>query len=318
MHNRYYFTFTALIIYIYGFACTTLYSQAEYTDLMRDYILINEHSKKIKDAKIKTSIEIFTSGAKHDTLRMNEYDASGNVLKEFSKRDTSSDKSGTYFVKNNYYIYKDNVLVEKIDSSSQQVKKHYIEYDDVGNISNEEVKSQNTVITEIEYEYDNLSRLIESTAKDKINSCKIIESYSYDSYNNLAKKSTKNECLGSKTKPVNTVYAYKYDSKYRILEKQATYPNAGYKILTYKYGANGEVTESYESAGSDSYENSVYVYDEKSNSIRIEISEIIGDLTKKSLKVIQNDKFGNKLEEKYFDSNGQLVYTIKINYEYYK
>ena len=55
----------------------------------------------------------------------------------------------------------------------------------------------------------------------------------------------------------------------------------------------------------------------KNNTIKIEISEIIVDLTKKSSKIIQNDKFGNKLEEKYFDSNGQLVYTIKINYEYY-
>jgi hypothetical protein len=318
MHIKYYLTYTAVIVYFCGIGSTRLYGQAEYTDLMRDYVMINRDVKKIKDAKIKSAAEIFISGNTQDTLNRAEYDAGGNILKEFSKRDTSSDNSGAYIVKNNHYIYKDNLLVEKIDSSSSQVKKHFIEYDDLSNIVKEDVKVQNTLIAETEYEYDNLSRLIESSTKDILNSCKVIESYSYDSYNNLAKKSTKNECLGTKTKPVNTIYNYKYDSKYRIIEKQATYPNAGYKILTYKYGANGEVVESYESGGSDSYENSVYVYDEKNNSVKIEISEIIGDLTKKSVKVIQNDKFGNKLEEKYFDSNGQLVYTIKINYEYYK
>jgi hypothetical protein len=317
MRIKYFTANIAAIVCVYSFVNCSVYSQAEYTDLVREYVKINENAQKIKVAKIKSVAEIFISGTINDTLRAAEYDVNGNLTGELTKRDTSAEKNGAFLIKRYGYMYKDGLLIERVDMSGAVPKKHYITYDDVGNISNEVVKEQGKVILETDYEYDNLSRLIESSSKDVVNSCKINESYSYDSYNNLAKKSTKNECLGSKTKPVNTIFTYKYDSKNRILEKQSTYPNAGYKMLTYKYGKNGEVTEFYESEGTDSYENTIYVYDDKTSTINVEKNEVIGELTKKITGVIQNDKFGNIVEEKYYDSNGKLLYTKKNIYEYY-
>lgn len=309
---------TAIILGIIGLLNVSVFSQAEYTDLVKEYVKINEGSKKIKDAAIKSTAVLFISGDHQDTLRYTEYDANGNIVTQFSKIDTSLDKKGEFEIKRFTYTYKDNILIEKIDISGSIARKYYITYDELANITKETVKEQGKIIMETEYEYDNLSRLIESSIKDVKNNCKISESYSYDSYNNLAKKSTKNECSGATGKPVNTIYSYKYDTKNRIIEKQATYPNAGYKILTYEYGKNGEILKSYESEGSSSYESTVYSYDDKAGNISVEKNEVMGDLTKKVTGTIQNDKFGNRVEEKYFDSNGKLLYTIKSNYEFYK
>lgn len=308
-----------IIITLCAFCIITqhAFSQAEYTDLVRNYIILNENAAKIKSSKIKNASVVYISGTRIDTLRVTEYDNTGNVLMDYTRRDTSSGKVGEYVSTRYTYLYKEGRLVEKVDISTLIPRKHYIEYDDIGNISKEEVKEQGKTVFEIEYEYDNLSRLIESSEKDVVNKCKIAESYSYDSYNNLAKVSTKDECTGTKGKPVNTTYSYKYDSKSRIIEKQAIYPNAGYKILTYKYGPKGEVLEAYESAGSDSYEKTFYTYEDNSNTMKVEKDENIGELTKKVSGTIENDKLGNRLEEKYYDSNGKLLYSIKYNYEFY-
>lgn len=299
------------------FLTYSCYSQAEHTDLYKDYFKINENAKSIKDAKIKSVLELYIKGEQTDTVKYTEYDQNGNITRNITKTDTSLDKSGQYIYTNYTYIYKEGRLTEKIDSSAKDIKKHYITYGDLGDITGEEIKIGAVLIKEIEYEYDNLSRLIESTSNDKINKCKIIESYAYDSYNNLAKKTIKNECTGTKEKPVSITYNYKYDNKSRIIEKQAIYPNAGYKVISYQYSPDGKIISSYESAGSDTYDNTKYSYDDKTNSVKIEKSEILGDLTKNSSGVIQNDKFGNRIEEKYFDSNGKLIFMVKNIYVYY-
>lgn len=299
------------------FTAVSCYAQAEYTDLYKDYFKINENAKSIKEAKIKSAIEINIKGEQADTVRYTEYDRDGNITRNIAKTDTSQDRSGQYLYTNYTYIYKEGRLTEKIDSSSKDVKKHFITYGDLGDITGEEIKSGTVLVKEIEYEYDNLSRLTEATTTDKISKCKIIITYDYDSYNNLAKKTVKNECLGTKEKPVNITFNYKYDNKYRIIEKQAIYPNAGYKVISYQYGPKGEVISQYESAGSDTYDNIKYIYDDKTNSVKIEKTETTGDLNKISTGTILNDKSGNRLEEKYFDSNGKLIFEIKNIYQYY-
>lgn len=300
------------------YACTgifnlTAFSQAEQPEMYRNYIMINENAKKIKDSKIKTVYEVYSEKGKADTLRFAEYDAAGNITREIVKTDSTVAPGK---LKNNSYVYKEGRLIERIDSSAD-VKRYFISYDEFGGIVKEDVKVQGKLSFETEYEYDNLGRLTESSTKDLINKCKVIIAYAYDSYNNLAKESIKDECKGTKDKPVNVVYNYKYDNKSRIIEKQSIYPNAGYKIMNYQYGPNGELISSYESQGSDTYDNTKFTYDEKTNTIKVEKSEVMGDLTKTITGTIQNDKFGNRIEEKYFDSNGNLLYSIKNIYQYY-
>lgn len=307
------------VLLFFGLIClnNSIFAQAEYTELVRNYILLNENAVKIKSSKIKSVSVLYVTGERTDTLRVTEYDNAGNVIMAYVRKDTSAGQSGEYVSTRYTYLYKEGRLVEKMDISGLIPKKYFIEYDDIGNIAKEEIKEQGKTIYEIEYEYDNLSRLIESSAKDQVKKCKISEKYSYDSYNNLAKVSTKDECTGTESKPVSTTYTYKYDSKSRIIEKQAVYPNAGYKMLTYKYGPKGEVLEAYESEGNDSYEKTFYTYDDNTKTTKVEKDEIIGDLTKKVSGTVIMDKQGNKLEEKYFDANGKTLYSIKYNYEFY-
>lgn len=294
----------------------SVFSQAELPDLYRDYFKINERSAKLKEAKVQSVLTIYSKDGISDTTGFAVYDQSGNILKNVSKKDTSAQQKGEFVYTNISYVYKEGRLTEKIDSSSKDIKKHTLDYDDMGNITGEQIKINNSKVFEIDYEYDDLARLIESSAKDVIRKCTITETYAYDSYNNLAKKTLKNECSAVKEKPLTLTYSYNYDNKYRIIEKQVIYPNAGFKMINYIYGKNGELISVSETEGADTRENIKYKY-EDSSMVKIEKTETIGDIVKTITGIAMNDKSGNLLEEKYYDSNGKLLFEIKNIYQYY-
>ncbi len=183
------------------------------------------------------------------------------------------------------------------------------------NITDEELFIHNKLVQKYSYEYDDLSRLIESTQYDIANDCKIIESYDYNSYNNLVKLAVKNKCIQGEGKPLETKYNYTYDNSYRILENKTIATSGEYKTETFTYTADGKPESSYEITGKDSYIKRQYTYDK--NNVRIQKTEVKEELSKSSDVIITYDKFGNRLEEEYFDPNGKLIYTYKFIYTYY-
>jgi hypothetical protein len=307
-----------LILLALVFLLTASYGQqAEYPAVVNNYLKINDNSKKINASNIRKCTELMLVKGRQDTLKINYYDKAGNLSQQYLYLVAAGDKAGIDY-HNSFYLYgKDGRLMQKIDSSSNEIKRIVISYDDVGNISKEEVKSKNEVIKEISYEYDNLSRLIESTEKDLIGSCKIVEQYAYDSYNNLAKLTVKNSCNNSISKSLVTTISYKYDAKYNIIEKQSAFPSGGFKNETFKYDAKGLLVESYESTGPDSYNKVIYEHDIPNGIVKSEKTEVVGEVQTRFNQVFKYDKNGNLLEEKYSGPKGEEIYTRKNIYEYY-
>jgi len=294
----------------------SLFAQAEYPRIIRSYLKINDNAKIIKDAKINSAIEVLIIDGRQDTMRISEYDNDGYILREFTRTDTSKEKKGEFITKSIKYIYNNfKNLTEKFDSSAANIKKYYIKYDELYNITDEELFIQNKSIQKYSYEYDDLSRIVEATMKDMVNDCKVIENYDYDSYNNLVLLTIKNKCIPGEDKPLLTKYNYKYDKDYRILGKITSSSNGEYKTETFTYTADGKPETSYEITGKDSYINRKYTYD--NNSVRIQKTEVKEELSTSSDVVIKYDKFGNRLEEEYFDPNGKLLYSYKFIYTYY-
>ena len=294
---------------------STSLAQAEYPRVLKTYLKINENAKSIKDSKIKKTIELLVIDSRQDTLKITDYDQDGYITSEFSKAVISKEKKGEYVIRNCTYVYNNfKLLTEKVDSTGEQLKKYYLKYDEFYNITDEELFVQNKLAQKYSYEYDDLSRLIETTLKDQENDCKIIETYDYNSYNNMVKLSVLNKCIGDK-KPVETKYNYKYDKDYRILEKLIISASGENKTETFTYTADGKPETSYEMMGGDSYINRKYTYD--NNNVRIQKTEVKGELSTSSDVLIKYDKLGNRLEEEYFDPNGKLLYTYKFIYTYY-
>ncbi len=148
-----------------------------------------------------------------------------------------------------------------------------------------------------------------------MNDCKITELYDYDSYNNLVKITIKNKCTGGEDKPIETKFNYIYDKEYRILEKKTSSSSGEYKTETFTYTADGKPATSYEIPGKDAYINKKYIYDK--NTIRIQKTEVNGELSISSEILITLDKNGNRLTEQYFDNSGKLLYTYKFIYTFY-
>lgn len=296
--------------------CRVYYAQAEYPRAIKTYIKLNDNASAVKKAKIRSSVEILINGSKIDTIRATEYDIDGYILSEMYKIDTSFGKTGKYLTRKNYYKYNNfKLLFEKIDSSSENPKKYNFKFDEFYNITEEKIFIMNKLVATYEYEYDDLSRLIESVLKDAVNDCKITETYVYDSYNNLVKVTERNKCIPGSDKPIETKYNYTYDKEYRILEKKTIGTSGEFKTETFTYTADGKPESAYEITGSNYYINRKYIYD--NNGVRIKKSEVSGDITIESDILIKYDKNGNRISEEYFSPEGKLLYIYKFNYEYY-
>ena len=306
-----------LVIFILAlFSYSLIYSQAEYPKVVMEYIRVNDAAKKIKDAKIRKCTEIMSVNNSQDTTQVFYYDNTGNLSQRFLLANASKYKDSDHGNSSYFYLYNNGILVQKIDSSNGVAKKTVISYDEFGNISKEEVKSRSETLSEISYEYDNLSRLIESVEKDAVQNCKTTQRYDYDSYNNLTKLSVKSSCNGIGSNLNATVFTYKYDAKYNIIEKRTTYPTGSYKIESFKY-ANGLLVESYVSTSNDAYVKSIYHNDAATNTIKVEETEVVGDVFTAYNRLRKYDKFGNLVEEYYTGPDGKEIYTMKNKYEYY-
>jgi hypothetical protein len=307
-----------LIISLLFIELTSLYSQAEFPRVVMDYQRINDNAKQIRESKIRKCVEVKLVNNVADTMKILYFDNNGNLLQQFIADESTKDADDykkSYF--NYFYLYDiTGKLIQKIDSSGGNVLKFTLSYDDVGNISGEEVKSHNEVIREVTFEYDQLSRLIESKEKDIIQGCKTTETYSYDSYNNLAKLIYKTSCSQS-TKAPSTTYIYKYDQKSNIIEKQTSLSAGGFKTEMFKYGDKGRLTETYITTGKDSYIKYVYTNDIANNTIKIEKTVGDGEVTATSMQVLRYDKFWNLIEEQSIAPNGKELYTKKNIYEFY-
>lgn len=310
-------TYRAFLIFcVIFFTGQDCFAQAEYPRSVKIYLKINDGAKQIKQSKISISTEILVSGGREDTLKVSLYDQDGYILKELSKVDTSAEKKGEYITRNYSYVYNGyKLLTEKIDSSFASPKKYILKYDEFYNITDEEVFVNNKPVQKYEYEYDDLSRLIETTQKDLVYDCKIIDTYDYDSYNNLVKVISKNRCIQGESKPLETRYNYTYDKDYRILEKRTNSTSGEVKTETFTYTSDGKPESSYEITGKDSYTSKKYTYE--NNSIRIKKIETIGELSISSDILIKLDKAGNRVLEEYFDPSGKLLYSYKFQYNYY-
>lgn len=306
-----------IIIFFAFFAANfSLLAQAEYPKVIKNYIKLNENVKIIKDSKIMLKTEVISINGRDDTVRQTSFDPDGYIINEIIKVDTSKEKMGEYITRKYSYIYNNfKLLTEKFDSSGAVPKKFYMKYDEFYNVTDEETFVQNKRVQQNSYEYDDLSRLSEATLKDLVNDCKVIETYDYDSYNNLVRITVKNKCITGEDKPIETKFNYTYDKDYRILEKKTNASSGEYKTETFTYTADGKPESSYEITGKDSYISKKYTYDK--NNIRIKKTEVNGELSSASDILIKLDKNGNRLEEQYFDTEGKLLYTYKFLYTYY-
>ncbi|HRJ86195.1 MAG TPA: hypothetical protein PK753_11020 [Ignavibacteria bacterium] len=309
---RYFSSFCVILIFT-----QFVYAQAEYPRAVNTYLRLNEDNKQVKASKISITTEVLSTNGKEDTIKYTIYDSDGYIVKEYSKLDTSAEKSGQFVNRNLTFIYNIyKLLTEKIDSSESQVKKYYLKYDDLYNITSEEMFVNNKLAQKYEYEYDDLSRLIESNLRDLVQECRITENYDYDSYNNLVKITTRNKCPGGTDKPVEVKYNYAYDKDYRILEKKTILPGSDFRAESFTYTPEGKPASSSEIIGTNFFIKRLYTYDK--NSVRIQKTQTKEELSTVSDLVIKYDNSGNRLIEEYYDPEGKILYTYKFIYTYYK
>lgn len=293
--------------------------QGEMTSVYNEYVKINENAKRIKDAKIRRSVSIITTKDRTDTLNTSYYDINGNLTNELNSVIVSTiDESKKIYQKSTFKYDEYSRVIEKIDSSGNEVKKKVLHYEEDGTLSGEDIYDwKGELIKEISHEYDPLSRLIETAEKNSSAKCRTIKKYTYDSYNNMAKYVLSSNCTDSASKSVNITYVYKYDSRSNIIEKNSYFSSKSFKTEKFTYGANGKVYQSYVITGPEIYTLNLYFYDNSNLLTKIEKSEVNGEDNKKFLIFYKNDKFGNVIEIRELTVTGVQSYVLKYEYEYY-
>lgn len=299
------------------FNCLTINAQAEYPEVIKKFVLINDKSKQIKAARIMKTTQVQVTNTRDDTIHIDLYDKNGNLVKEYDfNQDTTNGSKKSYQENYTYEYDSTGKIIQKIDSSVNKVIRTVIEYEDNGNFSTEEVYSNDTLALKESFDYDNLARLTECSGKNYAGDCKFVLSYVYDSYNNLVKIKSRNDC--ETTAPGEISFIIGYDKHSNIVSKNTIFPAGLNKVETFKYDNKNNLYESYESTSKDGYTEKSYTYDSLNHLARIDISNIIGDNTIKYSRSMKYDKFGNPTEVQYLDSKNQLINTIKYYYEYYQ
>ena len=300
------------------FNCLVVEAQAEYPEVIKKFVLINDKSKQIKASRVEKSIQVQVTNSREDTIHIDMYDRDGNLIKEYDfGQDTT--KGPRKIIQENYTYEYDPTgkIIGKIDSTTPgKIIKTVIEYEDNGNISKEVVYSNDLLALEESFDYDNLARLTECSGKNYIGDCKFVLDYIYDSYNNLAKIKSRNDCETSA--PGEISFMIRYDKHYNIISKNTIFPAGLSKVETFKYDNKNNLYESYESTTKDGYTEKSYSYDSLKHLARIDISNIIGENIIKYSRAMKYDTFGNPTEVQYLDSKNQQINTIKYYYEYYQ
>lgn len=296
-----------------------VFSQAEMTSVYNEYVKINENAKKLKDAKIKKSISIISTKESTDTLNISYYDINGNLVNEMNSVIVSSSVESKKIYQKSAYKYDEQFRVlEKFDSTSGEVRRKVLHYEADGTLSAEEIyNSKGELIKESSHEYDQLSRLIETTEKDNLAKCRTDKKYAYDSYNNMAKYVLSSNCNDSASKSLNITYVYKYDNKSNIIEKNTYFSSKNFKTESFTYGSNGKLYQSYIITGPEIYTLSLYFYDNSNFLTKIDKTEVNGSEKTKYLVFYKNDKFGNVLEIRELTVTGAQSYVLRYEYEYY-
>lgn len=300
------------------FNCLIVEAQAEYPEVIKKFVLINDKAKQIKASRIEKTIQVQVTNSRQDTIHINVYDMNGNLVKEYDfEQDTIKGSKRIYQENYTYEYDAAGRIIVKIDSTtSGKVIRTVIEYEDNGNFSKEDVYSNDTLELEESFDYDNLARLTECSGKNYLGDCKFVLDYVYDSYNNLAKIKSRNDCENTAQGEVSFITGY--DKHSNIVSKNTISPSGLSKVETFKYDNKNILYESYESTSKDGYSEKSYTYDSLKHLTRIDISNIIGDNTIKYSRVMKYDTFGNPAEVQYLDSKNQLINTIKYYYEYYQ
>lgn len=286
-------------------------------DLYNNFIKINDNAKKNKAAKIKIYAEIMAVNDKQDTTNIYQYDTNGILIKRLIQNIDTTRKENKIFYQNYTYVYKGGRLTERLDSTNGDIWRTVLYYDDLGNISKEELYFRSKLAMDRTYDFDELGRMIESNEVNYYQSCKIVEKFAYDSYNNMAKHSVRNDCKDLQGKVTEYKFGYKYDKKSNIIEKQSTYPSGGYNSETYKYDARGNMTEYYESNSKNEYSEAIYSYDKSNIKVKADRKEVIGGFTTLYAEKFVYDDKGNLIEDQNFNPNGELMFTRKYMYEFY-
>jgi hypothetical protein len=191
-------------------------------------------------------------------------------------------------------------------------------YDDNGSISKEEeYMGKSKLISEKNHDYDMLSRLIESDEVYYAMNCKADFKYVYDSYNSVAKVTAKDLCKDPDGRSRETKYNCKYDKASNMVEKQSIYPNGTSTTETFKYDAKGNVLSSYKIDNKSDYTEFINTYDKSFNKIKVEKTEVIGEIKTKYSNELKYDNNGNLIEDKMFGPNGDVMSVRKIYYENY-
>lgn len=298
---------------------SVIYAQAEKTHVYDEFVKINEGAKSVKDAKIKKCTDIHIVNNVQDTLHIAYYDNTGNLTKEFIQGIDTTRKDYKYYFFNFSYIYdKDGKLTDKLDSTWQETIHKIVYYDDLSSITKVEAYlGKNKLFKEINYEYDDLVRLIESNEVNYNMSCKVNIKYAYDSYNGLAKVIEKNYCKDPEGRAKESLFTYKYDKNNNIVEKYSNVPGIGLKTETFKYDTKGHVTDGYYSNSKEEYTEFINTYDAKFNKIKVDKNVVIGEKINKYTVNLKYDNFGNFLEEQTVDASGSVVSARKLIYEFY-
>jgi len=309
------FIYTAFLLIpcLMAYAQGNFRAEPEVPRVIEKYIKINENKERIAGAKILRCIQTRTSNSGTDTISVSAYNKAGQLLRKITYEDVAGGSGRANF----FYLY-DNTgkLIQRIDSSSSNVLKSYLEYDEFGGILKEVVKSGSSIVMELSYEYDAMGRLIESIAKDKLQSCKITEKYVYNTYNDLVKLSINNGCGDSDMKTFTNTYNYKYDKSDRIIEK-ISIPAAGSPLTeTFTYDESGELAGGYISSSQTAYTNYKVTVDKSAGTKIAEINQIENELSKTQYRITKFDKFGNPLEVRNEDDRKNLIYRIDYIYEY--
>jgi len=306
-----------LILFSICFTTEQMFAQGELPDIVKEYKMINENAKKIMSAKIKSCCVIDTFSGRQDTISLIFYDKLGNITRQY---DYTYDTTGTdrkRIYTSHAYDYDENGnIIHDIYWALNDSVKSLLYYGDNGDISRvEKYDSKNRMLKEVSYDYDDLSRLEESTEINYASNCKTSKQYSYDSYNNMVKLVVKNDCTDAGGKLPTFTFGYKYDKNYNILEKNSAYPTGEHKTETFKYDSKGKVTDDYESAGPTEYVERVITYDASGNMIKIQRSEGEADGVSQYTELMAYDKFGNLLGKQTLGPTGQQISAYKYVYE---
>lgn len=307
-----------IIITLILFSINALYSQVELPVVLKQYVKINENTKKIKDAKIRKFTEIAEANGRQDTARINAYDNNGNLIYEKIITRASNDKDKDISMSYSYNYDGFGKLTKRIDTTGKFVKRIELKYDEIGNlIMEQEYNNNNIVFREVNYEYDELSRVIEAKEVNLIYNCKTETKYGYDSYNNLVNIKIERSCKDGPPEKTNYKYTYKYDNKGNVIEKLTQQFGKNYKTETFKYDSNGNLVESYEELNKDNYKQFAYSYDLKNLKYQIDRKEVYGADVKQFTEQLKYDEKGNIIEDKYVDSDGNIISVHTYSYEYY-